>query len=160
MEFLKTTFAKLNADNYHLWKYKLELVLRKEGLWNLVNNAVPSVPDDAWKRKNEEATVIIGLSVEDNQLMLIKKAKSAHESWIILRNYHEKDTLGSSVRIMKQICRMKYSPDTTITDHIMNMKLLFEKLEAVGESFSERWWVAMLLSSLPSSYDTLVMNLL
>ena len=38
----------------------------------------------------------------------------------------------------------------------MNMKLLFEKLEAVGESFSERWMVAMLLSSLPSSYDTLV----
>ena len=99
MDFMKTSFAKLNADNYHLWKFKLELVLRKEGLWNLVIDDVPAAPNDVWKRKNEEAIVIIGLSIEDNQLMLIKKARSAHEAWDILRNHHEKDTLGSSVRL-------------------------------------------------------------
>lgn len=78
MEYLRTSFAKLNEDNYHLWKFKLELILRKEGLWEFVTNPVPSEPDEIWKKKNEEATVIIGLSVEDSQLMLIKKAVACH----------------------------------------------------------------------------------
>ncbi|XP_075153973.1 uncharacterized protein LOC142227363 [Haematobia irritans] len=43
-----------------------------------------------------------------------------------------------------------------MSDYIADMKILFEKLEAVGERFSERWVIAMLLSSLPPSFDTLV----
>lgn len=156
MDILRTTFAKLNENNYHLWKYKLELILRKEGVWKCVVDPVPNTPNEMWRKSNEDAIVIIGLSVEDSQLMLIKKAKTAHDAWIILKSHFEKDTLGSSVRIMRQICGMKYTMESNISEHIMEMKLLFEKLEAIGEKFSERWLVAMLLSSLPPSFDMLV----
>lgn len=83
MDFLRTSFAKLNADNYHLWKFKLELILLKEGLGESVTFAVPSNPDAEWKKRNKSSTVIISLFVEDNQLMLIKKATSAHDCWNI-----------------------------------------------------------------------------
>lgn len=63
------------------------------------------------------------------------------------------------MRIMRQICSMKYSMDGSISDHIMDMKMMFEKLEAIGEKFSERCLVAMLLSSLPPSFDMLVIAL-
>lgn len=156
MDLVKTSFTKLNADNYHLWKYKMELILRREGAWKCVVESAPDVPDESWMKNNENALILIGLSVEDNQLLLIRKAKSAKESWNILKAHHEKNTLGSSVQIMRKICGMKFSMENTMADHIANMKILFEKLEAVGETFSERWVIAMLLSSLPPSYDTLV----
>ena len=156
MELLKTSFAKLNADNYNLWKFKLELILRKEGIWNCVTQEELENPDATWKKQDSDATVIIGLSVEDSQLLLIRKAKSAHEAWETLRSQHEKNTLGSSVKLMRKICSMKYTLDKKMEEHILDMKILFEKLEALGENFAERWLVAMLLSSLPSSFDTLV----
>lgn len=156
MDFLKASFTKLNGENYSLWKYKLELILKREKLWKYIIEAVPKEPSDDWNKCNDEATAIIGLSVEDSQLFLIKKAKSAREAWEILKSHHEKDTLGSSVRLMRKICGLRFSNEGDITKHIMEMKLLFEKLEALGEQFSEKWLVAMLLSSLPSSFDTLV----
>lgn len=56
---------------------------------------------------------------------------------------------------MRKICGISFSNDCDIAEHIMEMKILFEKLETLGEQFSERWLVAMLLSSLPSSFVTL-----
>lgn len=156
MDLVKTSFTKLNADNYHLWKFKMELILRREGAWKCIIESVPEVANNEWEKNDENARILIGLSVEDNQLLLIRKATTAKESWNILKSHHEKDNLGSSVRIMRKICSMKFNMENTMADHISEMKILFEKLEAIGETFSERWVVAMLLSSLPSSFDTLV----
>lgn len=64
--------------------------------------------------------------------------------------------MGSSVRIRRKICGICFSNDRDIAEHIMKMKILFDKLKVLDEQFSERCLVAMLLSSLPSSFVTLV----
>lgn len=51
---------------------------------------------------------------------------------------------------------MKYSMDGSITDHIMDMKNLFKKIESHCRKVFRALAVAMLLSSLPSSFDMLV----
>ncbi len=50
--------------------------------WDVVINDPPVVKNADWVKKDTAATVIKGLSVEDNQLVHIKKAKSAKESFL------------------------------------------------------------------------------
>lgn len=62
----RVTITKLNNDNYQVWKFKVELLLIKEDLWNIVSQEPPAEEDAAWTRKDGQARATIGLLVEDN----------------------------------------------------------------------------------------------
>lgn len=157
-EVFKTNFKKLNGENYSTWKYRMELLLQKDDLWNNVSKEVAvDKRDAAWTKKDAEARAFIALMVEDSQLFHLKKTVTANEMWEGLKGYHEKSTLSNKVQIMRRICNMKLSEGGNLEEHLIGMIDLFEKLSALGEEkLSDTWVVAMLLSSLPTSYDVLV----
>ena len=80
------TMQKLNGANYSEWNYKLELLLIKEKLWEVIVESKSELVNAAWILKDNEvrATTL----VEDNQLQHIQKAKTAREAWDSLREYH------------------------------------------------------------------------
>uniref|UniRef100_A0A1Y1LUY5 CCHC-type domain-containing protein n=1 Tax=Photinus pyralis TaxID=7054 RepID=A0A1Y1LUY5_PHOPY len=170
MAEFKTKFEKLDNTNYSIWKFKMELLLIKEGLWKVIKEKAPTPKQelnssivtnqleiDAWYKLDDQARAWIGLSVKDDQLTHIWKAKSAVEAWSNLKEYHEKSTLSNKVHLMRLICSLKMDEGSSAIDHINRMQELFIKLSDIGEwSLSDNWSVAMLLSSLPRSYDTLI----
>ena len=76
------SLTRLNADNYQTWKFRMEMLLIKNGLWDVVrSNATPDESGRAeWKRQDDKARAIICLSVDDTQLVHVRKAKTAKES--------------------------------------------------------------------------------
>ncbi|XP_078038119.1 uncharacterized protein LOC144470622 [Augochlora pura] len=75
---------KLNADNYSVWSFKLELLLIKEKLWDVIKKEKPNPLTTGWIEKDDEARATIGLLVEDSQSKHIKGASSAREAWYSL----------------------------------------------------------------------------
>lgn len=168
----KPKIAMLNNENYGNWKFKLELLLRKQGLWKHViegSRPVTKMEDgrvtnkaeiDRWECKDDEARGTIGLLVMDDQLVHIRNLKTAKETWNALKDYHEKNTLTNKVYLMRSICSLKLEEGGDAIMHINTMNDLFTKLRDVGEeSLSDKWSAAMLLSSLPEGYDTLITSL-
>lgn len=77
--------------------------------------------------------------------------------WQNLQNYHERKSLSNKVGIMRKICSMRLEDNGDIKVHIGMMSDLFLKLQNLGEdTFSEKWNIAMLLRSLPASYNSLI----
>lgn len=164
-ENIKVTITKLNNENYFIWKYKMELLLIKEGLWDTLNLVKPTLKTDGsnageistWQTMDDKARALIGLLVEDSQLCLIRKETTAKATWDALKNYHEKGTLSNKVSLMRRICSLKMDEEGNMESHISELTNLFQRLTDLGEEqLSDSWTVAMLLSSLPRSYDTLV----
>lgn len=60
---------KLDNSNYQFWKYKMELVLIKDQVYDVVNEDAPANQSAAWKRKDDKARALIGLQVEDNDII-------------------------------------------------------------------------------------------
>lgn len=152
----KFSIIKLNNENYFVWKYRVEMLLIKEGLWNAVNEPKPEPVTTVWTDMNNKARAYISLLVSDNQLNHVRNAATALEAWTNLKNYHEKASLSNKVRLMREICSLKLAEGGDADVHVNMMTELFEKLAALGENLSDNWRVAMLLSSLPHSYDTLI----
>lgn len=149
--------AKLNNSNYQVWKYKVELLLIKEGLWSTVEVTKPADVSDEWSIKDGKARATIGLLVEDNQLCHVRKHTTSHEMWISLQNYHQKSTLSNKVNLLKRLCSLKLDENRSdMEEHINNMTDLIDQLTALGENLAEPLTVALLLSSLPDSYSTLI----
>lgn len=106
--------------------------------------------------KDDQARAAIGLSVEDSQLRHIRSKATAKEMWDALKQHHEKNTLSNKVSLMRKICRTKMPENGSMEAHLNELTNLFQKLNDIGDQLTESWSVAIVLSSLPPSFDTLV----
>lgn len=173
VDVAKPKFVKLNDSNYANWKFRMEMLLRKQNLWKkVILTAKPTAAlgtggaienqaaMDKWDEEDDEARGSIGLAVEDDQLGHIRSAKTAKQAWDALKDYHEKNTLANKVHLMRTICALKLNEGGDAKAHINRMQDLFTQLSDIGESqLSTLWSKIFLLSSLPESYDTLVSTL-
>jgi len=150
------SITKLNNGNYQVWKHKVELLLIRDDLWHTVNESRPVNPDERWLKADRQARATIGLLVEDDQLRHVKDVKSAHEAWEALKNYHQKASLTNQVYLFKRLCSMKLTEEGDMEIHINLMLNIVDELAALGEVLKDKLIIAMLLSSLPESYSTLV----
>lgn len=155
----KCTTKKLNNENYQNWRYKLELILIRDGIWDVVNEEKPadlSIADAAtWNKNDGKARAVIGLLLEDNQLIHVRKLLTAREYWLALQNQHEKSSLSNKVILLKKLCRIQFSGES-MEDHICEMLNIVDRLSGLGENLADNLVVALLLGSLPDNYDTLI----
>lgn len=153
----KYSIVKLNNSNYFVWKFKIQLLLTKEGSWDCVTKTKPLTAGDDWDKKDGQGYATIGLNVDDEQLIHIRNAKTAKEAWDALKMYHEKSTPNSSVRCMKQIMRMRLPEGGDMETHLARINELFQQMLDLGSEINpEDWKAATMLGSLPDSYDSLV----
>jgi hypothetical protein len=148
--------AKLNNSNYQTWKFKVELLLTKDDLWDAISKATPNPITDKWQTKDQKARATIGLLLEDNQLNLIRKQTTAKGTWMALQAYHEKSTLSNKVSLLRKLCALKLTETGSMEDHLRQMEDIIDRLASLGEALAEQLTVALFLSSLPESYSTLI----
>lgn len=100
--------TKLNNSNYFHWKQKMELLLLKENLWNLITEERPNQFSDPailtlYETRNNTARGLIGLAIEDSQLIHIRNKRTAREMWEGLKQAHEQETMTREITLMKRL---------------------------------------------------------
>ncbi|GBM97221.1 Retrovirus-related Pol polyprotein from transposon TNT 1-94 [Araneus ventricosus] len=148
--------VKLNANNYSVWKFKMEMILIKEDLFHLIEDDTPSQPDEKYIKKDRQARAIINLCIEDSQIIHIKYETTAKATWNKLKAIHERSNLSSKLFLLRKLYATKMSEDGNMNEHIAQMLELIDKLKAVGEEIKDDHIAALLLVSVPKSYDTLI----
>jgi hypothetical protein len=91
------TSEKLNLNNYHDWKFRVKLILMKEGLWKIVDGK-RTAPDDKsddpnalekWEDDCESAFATICLSISNSKMPRVKNCTTATEVWKKLAEIYE-----------------------------------------------------------------------
>lgn len=136
----------------------MELILMKDDLWSTVKDPKPEQADvtSAWTKKDEKARSAIGLALDDNQLSHIMDAETAKEMWDKLKAYHERGSLSNKIHVLRRLCSIRLGEDGNMSDHLVEASELVHRLARLGEGLKEDLVVALLLSSLPESYNPLV----
>lgn len=134
----------------------MELLLLKENLWTVVKDEKPEVVTSAWTRNDERARATIGLALEDSQLCHIIGTVSAKEMWDQLKGYHERGSLSNKIHVLRRLCSMRLEQEGSMSEHLVQVSQLVHRLASMGEALQEHLVVAILLSSLPESYNPLV----
>lgn len=109
--------------------------------------------------KDEAAQATIGLLVEDIQIQLIRNVKSAKKQWDILKHYHQKATLSSKMALNRRFFRTVLPENGDIMEHTTTMSEYVNRLAGFRQIVPDDIVIRMLLSSVPESYDTLIMAL-
>jgi hypothetical protein len=157
---------KLDNDNYYAWSYRMEMKLRKFGVWSIVDGTEsrPVGSDNhkvvkAWQTRVDLALSEIIGEVSDSQLVHTRVSRNPAEIWERLQATHLSQGLGSIIAIWQRLFTLKKANDTSIQAHASVIRELADKLTSLGDGPSETFLVSVLMLSLPESYSTLVISL-
>lgn len=166
-EMEKVQVPKLNGSNYSSWKFSTELLLIREDLWKFVTKPRPeevaatenapgnAAAIDAWDSGDQRARATIGLLMDSNQHGLIKQTKTAREAWERLMDHFEKPTLTSKVSYLRNLIAKRYCEGDDMEKHVNEMEDIFDRLSVAGLALDGQLQVALVLSSLPKTFNTL-----
>lgn len=155
---------KLNHDNYSAWAFRAELLLKAEGAWNVITEE-PPIPDDsdasraqvaAWNANQLKGKSIIGLAVEDSQLIYIKKCSTARLCWEALKTHHKLPTLGARLQLYDQIFSEKLHHQGSMREHIGKLRTWYDDLAEMDSPLPDDIAVGVLLTSVNKVYKNLV----
>lgn len=145
---------KLNNKNYAAWSYKMQMYLMKEKCWKIID----SVADlkDSEIAADEKAWNLIGLFVDDSQLIYVRDAKSGRIAWNKLKEVHVQSTLSARISIMKGLFRIKLESDDDMEVHLQKIFEQFAELNAIGHGLDNEMSVSVMLASLNQDYEPLI----
>lgn len=154
----KTIFhiEKLNNDNYLSWKFKMKMLLLKDNCFDTIELSESSKIDKDMEEKDQKALQLIALSVENSQLIHVKKAKGGREAWKNLKEYHQRSSLSNQVRIFRRLHSYKLKVGHSMRIHLEH---IFEDLDELAEMeapVDDKMAVKIILSSLNEDYDGLI----
>ena len=150
------TVCKLNDTNYQSWKFKVRMLLIREGTWKCVQEGAPDELNDEWVEKDEKAQSTISLTVSDNQIVHISSCTTAKGMWDELQKVHERTNLTNKLYLMRKLYQSKLKPEQDMQEYIRCTLEVVDRLRGIGEDIRDFHVAALLLSGLPDSYETLV----
>eukprot|EP00794_Sanderia_malayensis_P011679 gene11679-12889_t len=166
-DYVSSHIAKFEGKNFHLWKFKMQMILEDKDLWNIVcgeeeepvGEGSTEASIQRFRKRARKAFATICLSLGDNQLSLVRSAQTAREAWLKLEGHYEVKSLANKLFLRKQYFSATMSEGDTMMEHVNKMRSLAEQLSSVGAQVSEDDQVATLLCSLPDSYNNLIVAL-
>ena len=79
---------------------------------------------------------MIGLSLDDSQLIHVMQTSSSKDMWDALKGYHERSSLSSKVHVMRKMFATKMTEGGDISNHLKELCSLRLRLIALGEERS------------------------
>lgn len=154
----KMTIKPLDDSNYFSWSFRMETILRHKQLWEATCTR-PHYGFPEKIKKDEEALTFIRLSIDDDQIKHVHNKHNAMDTWHALKRVHTQDKPGKKIRLLREIVGELAQPGDNIPAHLDRMVEKFQRLTAMGELKTDSFLSALMLNSLPKSYDSIVLAL-
>jgi hypothetical protein len=155
------TIAKFDGTNYHLWKFKIQMVLEEKDLWDALVEDRPATVEGAldWDRKDRKAKAVICLALTDAQLMNVRSAATSLEVWTKLEALYEGKGLANRLFLRRRFFTISMEEGETMLGYLNRVKELAGQLEAIDAGLEDEDIVMTLLCGLPDSYNSLITSL-
>lgn len=152
---------KLTQSNYSIWKRKMQdLLIVKDLYLPVMGKEKPQkVSDEEWEILHLKASATIRQWVDVNIFHHISEEVKADELWKKLEGMYEKSTSRNKASIIRRLVNLKYRDGKSMTEHTSDFQGLVNQLASMKMTLEDELQALLLLSSLPDSWETLVVSL-
>ena len=106
-----------------------------------------------WKQGEAIAKQQIASSIPDSLFMKVRAKGTAYKIWTELGKHFEKRSRMVSIDLRRRLQELRCAEKGNINDHFATLRTMREDLAAMGESVTDDDFYAIIMGSLPSSYD-------
>jgi hypothetical protein len=155
------------ASNFRAWKTRIDLILSKNKVLDIVKGKIMEPQFEAGKEKEPQnvavmekfkdndinAMSIIVDSVKDHLIPYISHLDSSKKMYDALTNLFLVRNIGQVMSLKNELCDMKMNDDDTITSYFVRISQLRDQLQAIEEIILEKELVNIVLNGLPKTWD-------
>lgn len=161
-------------NNYHSWKFRMEILLDEQDLLNYVQQPlklenVPSTETEVPEINRRNNQIIkddkackrrIVSKVADSHLEYLQGKETAYDMWENLRRGFERQSLATQNRVKRQIETFRKKSTVNLSEHFLQFDQLIREYKSAGGEISERECVLQLFQSVSSNeYQTVISSL-
>ena len=106
-----------------------------------------------WKQGEAVAKQQIASSIPDSLFMKIRTKATAYDIWKELENHFQNRSRMVSVDLRRRIQEQRCAEKGDMVTHFATLRTMREDLAAMGQPLNENDFYAIILGSLPTSYD-------
>lgn len=110
-------------------------------------------------KKDKKARATINLAIDNSQIVHVKGLNTARETWDAFKAIHERTNFSSKLNLLQKFYRAKLLENGNLIKQITYILEVKDKLSAIGQIINDSHISALLLCSLPPSYNTLIIVL-
>jgi len=159
---------KLDYDNFSIWSFKVEVILKSRGLWHVVDGtevAPPTVTGEEsalerWEMRDACTRLQFLINIRDRWVWIFKQAATAREIWIALQEHFRPESQFKKSLAMRRFTSAKLTEEgADIPAHVQRMGELWQEVlasKAYTSRDADAFFVTTLLDSLPPSWAVFV----
>ncbi|KZV07155.1 hypothetical protein F511_45364 [Dorcoceras hygrometricum] len=152
----------LTATNYTLWIPGMEDLFSCKDLFDPIE-AKGKNPDPAkeleWKKSNRKTIGQIRQWIDHSVFHHVAQETDAYALWKKLEDMYQAKTARNKALLMRRLVNMKLKNGTSVAEHTSEYQSLVNQLSSVEMPLGDEMQALLLLSSLPDSWETLVVSL-
>lgn len=158
---------RLNGENFTNWERMLRLILKSEGREDVIDNPIPTLPENATNPQRQRHRETLERAVPIACLMIAAMEPSlqsrfenmdAYSIMQELKALFQKQARVSRYELHREILDAKMEEGTPVHDHVFKMLGRFDQMEKLGHPYSHEMATDIVLRSLPESYSQFRMN--
>ncbi|GFY99659.1 hypothetical protein Acr_13g0010590 [Actinidia rufa] len=152
----------LSATNYAIWKPRMEDILFCKDLHDPLENKgekPEAKKDEEWRKMNRKTIGLIRQCIGHEVFHHVAQETSAYDLWIKLEEMYQAKTSRNKALLIRRLVNLKLQRETTVAEHTSEFQSLVNQLTSVDLQFDDEMQALLLLSSLPESWETLVVSL-
>ncbi|KAG6395193.1 hypothetical protein SASPL_145834 [Salvia splendens] len=153
---------KLSGSNYSIWKQSMLDLLHCKDLYLPLHgdDAKPKdMSDDDWIIMHRKTVGYIRRFVEHNIFHHFANEEKADVLWKKMEAMFERKNALNKASIIRKIVRLRYVESANMTEHLNAYQGLINQSINMKISLDDEVIALLLLSSLPDSWDTLVVSI-
>ena len=112
-----------------------------------------------WKKSNRKTIGQIRQWIDHSVFHHIAKETDAYTLWKKLEGMYQAKTARNKALIMRRLVNLKLSSGTSVAEHTSEFQSLINQLSSVEMELGDETQALLLLSSLPDTWETLVVSL-
>ncbi|KAE8908340.1 hypothetical protein PF003_g7482 [Phytophthora fragariae] len=148
--------VKLVEDNYFHWEFNMRMKLSRKGLLaHIIKpqfDALSGRSTVQWKTDDLKALGVIAEDVSLTYQVYIRGATTAADSWRMLEEQFNRNTLKNRLIVTKKLHNFKMESGTRFAVHVGQFKEIILQMETIGEPLDETRQLVLLLGSLTDEY--------
>ena len=153
---------KLTATNYTLWRPRMEDLLNYKDLFDPIEmegkNPDPT-KEGEWKKLNKKVIGQIRQWIDHSVFHHVAQEIDAYALWKKLEDMYQAKTARNKALLMRRLVNLKLRGGTSVAEHTSEFQSLVNQLYTVELKLGDEEQALLLLSSLPDSWETLVVSL-
>lgn len=152
---------KLTAENYSYWKPMMEDHLYCKELHEPItcNQKPEEKTDKEWELLNRKVVAMIRKYIDRSLFEHVSTYTNAYELWSKLESMIQKKTPRNKAHLVRRLVKLEYKDGQGMIEHLNTFKGLVNQLTKIEMKIDDELQALLLLSSLPESWDTLVVTL-